>query len=236
MEQPIEPADVPPGSSTADPDECLVTKAKTGDPAAITELYRRHERRVFNLALRMTNNSWDAADLTQEVFIKVFANLAGFKGEARFTTWMHRVATNVVYDHLRRRRVDPVDDETLQRLVTTPAGRAQRGAGPTWTSAAADPGAGGGSAGTDPLPADLREALLALPEGFRAAIVLCDLLDFPYGEAAEILGVAEGTVKSRLFRARAALAATLRERGNFSTEASVRASAATPRLDDVQKD
>ena len=148
MEQPIEPADVPPGSSTADPDECLVAKAQTGDPAAITELYRRHERRVFNLALRMTNDSWDAADLTQEVFIKVFANLAGFKGDARFTTWMHRVATNVVYDHLRRRRVDPVDDETLQRLATTPVGQAHRGAGPTWTSAAADPGA----AATRPRP------------------------------------------------------------------------------------
>ena len=232
MEQPIEPADVAPRSA-ADPDAGLVAEARTGDSAAITELYRRHERRVFNLALRMTNNTWDAADLTQDVFIKVFANLAGFKGDARFTTWLHRVATNVVYDHLRRRRVDPLDDETLLHLASTSG--TGRGQGATWTSASTDLGSANAPTPADPLSSDLREALLALPEGFRAAVVLCDLLDFPYAEAAEILEIAEGTVKSRLFRARAALASALRERGNFSAEAPVTKDAVPPRVDDTQK-
>jgi RNA polymerase sigma-70 factor (ECF subfamily) len=234
VEQPIEPADLAPRSA-ADPDESLVAETRSGDAAAITELYRRHERRVFNLALRMTNNTWDAADLTQDVFIKVFANLASFKGDARFTTWLHRVATNVVYDHLRRRRADPLDDETLLHLASTPVGPARGGAGATWTSSSADLDSANVSTPADPLSSDLREALLALPEGFRAAVVLCDLLDFPYAEAAEILQIAEGTVKSRLFRARAALAAALREGGNFSAGAPVTQDAVPPRLDDTQK-
>jgi RNA polymerase sigma-70 factor (ECF subfamily) len=134
----------------------------------------------------MTADPWDAADVTQETFIKALTGLEHFRGNARFSTWIHRIAVNVVYDHLRRRRAEPLDDEALDRLA-----------------------AQGGSQGQDPvsdgLSDDVREALLSLDDGFRLAVVLCDLLGFSYAEAAVILDVQEGTVKSRLFRARAML-------------------------------
>jgi RNA polymerase sigma-70 factor, ECF subfamily len=234
VEQPSEPAD-PIQRNIADPDESLVAAARAGEAAAVTELYRRHERRVFNLALRMTNDPWDAADLTQDAFIKAFANLAGFKGDARFSTWLHRVATNVVYDHLRRRRADPIDDETLMHLASTQGGHTRTEAGTSWTSASAGRDSAADSTPGDPLSDDLREALLALPEGFRATIVLCDLLDFSYAESAQILQIAEGTVKSRLFRARAAVAAELRKRGNFSGRVPVTEDAASLRFSDTQE-
>lgn len=185
-----------------DADLHLVRQAKKGDPDALTELYRRHERRVYNLALRTLGDPWDAADMTQEAFIKAFRNLESFKGESLFSTWLHRIAVNACYDLLRRRRPEPMDGEILADM-SGPAGSADL--------------LGSGRNGIDPamdgLSDPLREALMNLNEGFRFAIVLCDLLGFPYGEAAEILEVQEGTIKSRIFRAREALAVALREAG-----------------------
>lgn len=150
----------------------------------------------------MLGNQWDAADVAQEAFIKAFRNLESFKGEARFSTWLYRIVVNAAYDSLRRHRAEPLDSEIIDE-VTGPAG--------TGTIL------GSGRAGIDPavdgLSDPLREALLSLNEGFRFAIVLCDLLGFPYSEAAGILGVQEGTIKSRIFRAREALAAALTEAG-----------------------
>ena len=185
-----------------DPDTFLVRRAVNGDAEAVTELYRRHERRAYNLALRTLGNQWDAADVTQEAFIKAFRNLGSFKGESLFSTWLHRIVVNAAYDHLRRQRPDPMDTDILDD-ISGPAGSGKI--------------VGSGHAGIDPaidgLSDPLRQALMDLNEGFRFAIVLCDLLGFPYAEAAEILGVQEGTIKSRIFRAREALAASLREAG-----------------------
>lgn len=185
-----------------DADINLVRLARAGDPDALTELYRRHERRAYNLALRTLGNPWDAADVTQEAFIKAFRNLDGFKGESLFSTWLHRIVVNAAYDHLRRNKPEPMDSDILTDL-TGPAGQAAV--------------VGSGRTGVDPaldgLSDPLRDALMSLNEGFRFAIVLCDLLGFPYGEAAEILGVQEGTIKSRIFRAREALAAALTDAG-----------------------
>jgi RNA polymerase sigma-70 factor (ECF subfamily) len=185
-----------------DPDARLVELAKEGDMFAITELYRRHEHRAYNLALRTLGNPWDAADVTQEAFIKAFRNLASFKGEALFSTWLHRIVVNASYDQLRRQRAEPMDNEILDEL-----------SGPSGSGAAV----GSSHAGIDPaidgLSEPLREALMSLNEGFRFAVVLCDLLGFPYSEAAEILEVQEGTIKSRIFRAREALAVALAEAG-----------------------
>jgi RNA polymerase sigma-70 factor (ECF subfamily) len=185
-----------------DEDAVLVGRARSGDSDAVTELYRRHERRVYNLALRTLGNPWDAADVAQEAFIKAFRNLASFKGEARFGTWLHRIAVNAAYDHLRRQRPEPMDAEILDDL-SSPAGPAAL--------------VGSGRDGIDPaidgLSDPLRAALMRLDDGFRFAVVLCDLLGFPYNEAAQILGVQEGTIKSRIFRAREALALDLVEAG-----------------------
>jgi RNA polymerase sigma-70 factor (ECF subfamily) len=185
-----------------DADLNLVRLAREGDPDALTELYRRHERRAYNLALRTLGNPWDAADVTQEAFIKAFRNLDSFKGEALFSTWLHRIVVNAAYDHLRRHKPEPMDSDILNDLAA-PSGSASV--------------VGSARAGIDPaldgLSDPLRDALMSLNEGFRFAIVLCDLLGFPYGEAAEILQVQEGTIKSRIFRAREALAAALADAG-----------------------
>lgn len=185
-----------------DLDIALVERARRGDESALTELYRRHERRAYNLALRTLGNPWDAADVTQEAFIKAFKNLDTFKGEARFATWLHRIVVNAAYDHLRRRRPEPMDGEILDDL-----------SGPGGPAAVVGSGREGIDPAVDGLSAPLRDALMSLNEGFRFAVVLCDLLGFPYNEAAEILGVQEGTIKSRIFRAREALVTALEKAG-----------------------
>jgi len=185
-----------------DADTYLIERARSGDTDALTELYRRHERRVYNLALRTLGNPWDAADVSQEAFIKAFRNLDSFKGEARFTTWLHRIVVNAAYDHLRRQRPEPMDGDILEDI-----------SGPGGAGAVVGSGRDGIDPAMDGLSDPLRDALMSLNEGFRFAVVLCDLLGFPYDEAAEILGVQEGTIKSRIFRAREALAAALTEAG-----------------------
>lgn len=199
------PDDMP----TKEQDAALVTRARAGDHDALSELYRVHSGRAYNLALRMLGNSWDAADVLQEAFIKAFGALDGFKGEARFGTWLHRIVVNTVYDHQRRRRADPTEDEVIDRLAAPggggrPAGSIQAGVQPHM----------------DGLSEPMRDALMSLGEGFRLAVVLCDLLGFDHIEAGEILGVQEGTIKSRIFRARALLAAYLREHGHPDAGAS----------------
>jgi RNA polymerase sigma-70 factor, ECF subfamily len=180
----------------------LVNRARAGDSVAVTELYRKHERRAYNLALRTVGDPWDAADVSQEAFIKAFRNLDSFKGEARFSTWLHRIVVNAAYDHLRRKQAEPMDSEIMDDL-----------SGPGGPAEVVGTGRGGIDPAVDGLSVPLRKALMSLNEGFRFAVVLCDLLGFPYGEAAEILGVQEGTIKSRIFRAREALAAALIEAG-----------------------
>lgn len=186
----------------ADLDAELVKRAQRGDRDVLTELYRRHERRAYNLALRTLGDPWDAADVTQEAFIKAFKNLDSFKGEARFSTWLHRIVVNAAYDHLRRQRPEPMDSEILDDL-----------SGPSGPASVVATGRDGIDPAVDGLSDPLKRALMSLNEGFRFAVVLCDLLGFPYNEAAEILGVQEGTIKSRIFRAREALAAALTEAG-----------------------
>lgn len=189
-------------SQVRDPDAHLVQRARQGDTDALSDLYRRHERRAYNLALRTIGNPWDAADVTQEAFIKAFRNLESFKGDALFSTWLHRIVVNAAYDLLRRRRAEPMDGEIMEDL-----------AGPSGPAVTLASGREGIDPAVDGLSDPLRNALLSLNEGFRFAVVLCDLLGFPYNEAAEILGVQEGTIKSRIFRAREALAAALLEAG-----------------------
>jgi RNA polymerase sigma-70 factor, ECF subfamily len=185
-----------------DADTYLIERARSGDSEALTELYKRHERRVYNLALRTLGNPWDAADVAQEAFIKAFRNLDSFKGDARFSTWLHRIVVNAAYDHLRRQRPEPMDGDIIEEVT-----------GPSGSGAVVGSGRDGIDPAIDGLSDPLRDALMSLNEGFRFAVVLCDLLGFPYDEAAEILGVQEGTIKSRIFRAREALATALREAG-----------------------
>lgn len=192
-------------SSDQDTDYALVARARAGHEDALEELFRRYEQKAYNLALRMLGDPWDAADVTQEAFIKAFNALDQFRGEAQFGTWLYRIVVNATRDHLRRRQTEPLEHDELDRLagLNVPdapghlVGARQNRVDPV----------------ADGLSPPIIEALKALDERFRLAVVLCDLLGFDYAEAARILEVQEGTIKSRIFRARAQLAARLRELG-----------------------
>jgi len=167
------------------PDRELAARAVAGDDGAFAELVRRHERRVYNLALRMLGRSEDARDAAQDAFVSCYRNLSKFRGDAAFSTWLHRIAVNACYDVLRRRR----DVLGLDEAPEPP------------------PAADHGDAVTTSV--DVRRALLAIPDEFRTVLVLHDIQDLGYDEIARILEVPVGTVKSRLHRARVALGRAL---------------------------
>jgi RNA polymerase sigma-70 factor (ECF subfamily) len=174
---------------SSESDAVLVAEARRGDRGALDALLRRHHDRVYALCRRMTGNDTDALDATQEALLAVCRGLDRFDGRSAFTTWMYRVATNACLDELRRksRRPTPVDDPAVfDRPSVSPAlgdGVADRHA--------------------------IDSALAGLPPEFRAAVVLRDLCDLDYAEIASVLDIPAGTVRSRIARGRAALAAAL---------------------------
>lgn len=170
-------------------DEDLVRRCLEGDRSAFGVLFERHQRRVYNLALRMTGRDDDARDATQEAFLTALRKLPSFRGEAAFTTWLHRVAVNACYDLLRRRSRTPLLDLVPEHQPEPPpvADHADR----------------------VELAMDVQHALLDVPEDYRAAMILHDVQDLPYEQVAEVLGVPVGTVRSRLHRGRVALARAL---------------------------
>lgn len=164
-----------------------------GDAGAFTELVTRHERRVYSLCLRVLGDRDDAADAAQDALLMVVRKLEQFRGDAAFTTWLHRVTMNVCYDHLRKAQRQPV----LHRVVDEDRPEAE--AGPPIPDHA-DAVAG---------EHDVAAALAQVPEDFRIAVILADVNDLAYDEIAKVLDVPVGTVKSRVFRGRLALARAL---------------------------
>jgi RNA polymerase sigma-70 factor (ECF subfamily) len=175
------------------PDAELVRRFLAGDARAFATLVERHERRVFSLCLRMLGNAEDAADATQDTLLSVVRKLDGFRGEAAFTTWLHRIAVNVCFDHLRRMQRQPA----LHRMLDDELPALELG----------DPVADHADAVVDERV--IAAALAEVPEDFRVAIVLADVQDLPYDEIAAVLGLPVGTVKSRVHRGRLALARAL---------------------------
>ena len=181
-------------------DEELLAAHLRGDRRAFGELVTRHERRIYGLCLRILGSREDAEDATQEAFIAALRRAGSFRHEAAFSTWLFRIAINAATDQARRRgRARTVPLETDEFAGAAPSG--------------------GDPSGVVPSALALQAALRRVPEDFRAALVLCDLYGFPYAQAAEILEVPVGTVKSRVFRGRLALGEQLavtggvRERG-----------------------
>jgi RNA polymerase sigma-70 factor (ECF subfamily) len=172
-------------------DEDLVERSRAGDREAFTELVRRHEGRIYGLCLRILGDADDARDAAQDTFLTAYRKLGQFRGDARFTTWLHRIGVNCCYDALRRARRQPmlhaVNDETVPEL------------GPPAEDHADD------VAGT----LDAAAALARLPEEYRVVLVLADIQDLPYDEISKVLDVPVGTVKSRVHRGRIALAKAL---------------------------
>lgn len=183
-------------------DASLVEAARSGDRQALEALLRRHQPRVYALCRRMTGNDADALDATQEALISITRGLPRFDGRSAFTTWLHRVATNACLDELRRRgrRPEPVEPDGVRPLTT---------ADRSIDEAVAD-------------RISIDSALGSLSPDHRAVIVLRDHLGMEYGEIARVLDLRVGTVKSRIARARAALASYL---GNPSADDGVQGSA-----------
>lgn len=174
-------------------DEELLAAHIQGDRTAFGELMTRHERRIYGLCLRILGNREDAEDATQEAFVAALRRAGGFRGEAAFSTWLYRIAVNAATDQARRRG----------RARTVPLETEEAGRG---AAAVGDPSGAVATALT------VRAALRVVPEDFRIALILCDLYGFGHAQAAEILGIPIGTVKSRVFRGRLVLGEQLAER------------------------
>src|SRR5512132_113909 len=173
-------------------DMALIERCRSGDLGAFEELYRAHAGKLFSVTCRIIGNATDAEDLLQEIFLSAHRKLDGFRGESALGTWLYRLATNHCLDYLRSRAArmnqvtDALDDEPSQ------ANSASRGlAEQTVTKM------------------DLERALARLPEGCRAAFVLHDVEGLEHREVAEALGIAEGTSKSQVHKARLRLRALL---------------------------
>ena len=172
-----------------DPDQALVARVGRGDPAAIQALVARKLPRMLALARRMLGDAGDAEDVAQEVFIRAWKQAAAWKpGGARFDTWMHRVALNLCYDRLRRRREDPMAEPPEQVDLS--------------------PGAEAGLQVRD-VGRQVEAALAALPERQREAIVLCHYQELSNIEAAVLMEVSVEALESLLSRARRSLRVAL---------------------------
>jgi RNA polymerase sigma-70 factor, ECF subfamily len=172
----------------------LAQKAAGGDIAAFEELYHRHFRRVYSLALRMTGSPEEAEDLTQETFTHLYRKIGSFRGESAFTTWLHRMTVNQVLMHFRRRKSRP---EYTTEEGETPAQIVQ------------------GTENQNKMPIVdriiLDNAITKLPPGYRNVFVLHDVEGYEHGEIAGMLGISEGTSKSQLHKARLKLRELIRQ-------------------------
>jgi RNA polymerase sigma-70 factor (ECF subfamily) len=166
-----------------------IERAKQGDAWAFQQLYDKHKRRVYSLCLRMTANTAEAEDLTQEAFLQLYRKIATFRGESAFSTWLHRLSVNVVLMHLRKKSLAVVSLEE-----TTQAGEEDT---PKKDFGAEDLALAGS---IDRL--QLQKAVDDLPPGYRTIFVLHDIEGYEHNEIAGIVGCSIGNSKSQLHKAR----------------------------------
>ena len=184
--------------SSLDLDSSLVDRCLTGDEGAWERLVKLHSRRVYGICYRFTNNDGEAQDLTQDVFMRIFKTLKSFRsGEGSFTVWLTRLTRNLLIDNYRRTKLERATDSIEDQLTVLE----QRS---------------GGSARADGLLAGreasemIQAALQRLSPELRETVILRDLEELEYREIADVLGVPEGTVKSRINRGRLELARVLK--------------------------
>ena len=187
---------VKPVSSNPMEDDALA-RAQAGDHKAFAQLYSLHKRRIYSLCLRMAGNSAEAEDLTQEAFLQLYRRIATFRGEAAFSTWLHRLAVNVVLMHLRKKGLTVVSlDEAMEPAPEERAGRSF-GARDLTLAGAIDRMA-------------LEHAVDRLPAGYRLIFVLHDIEGYEHNEIASMLDCSIGNSKSQLHKARLKLRDALR--------------------------
>jgi RNA polymerase sigma-70 factor (ECF subfamily) len=165
-----------------------IERAKQGDADAFQALYDLHKRRVYSLCLRMTANAAEAEDLTQEAFLQLFRKIGTFRGESAFSTWLHRMAVNVVLMRLRKKNLPivPLDDplETEEE-----SSKKEPGAPDLKLTGSVD-------------RMQIQRAVDALPPGYRTIFVLHDVEGYEHNEIAELVGCSIGNSKSQLHKAR----------------------------------
>ncbi len=180
----------------SDSEKTLLERAKSGDIAAFEQLIESYQKKIFNIALRMLGNYDDAGDLTQEVLIRIYKSIKSFKEQSSFSTWIYRITTNVCLDEIRKRKNRKVisldeeiklDDGDMKRQIESDEPSPEE------------------TAETEDLKKIVNEAIANLNEEHRIVIILRDIQGLSYEEIAEALNCPEGTVKSRINRARQAL-------------------------------
>ena len=184
MTSPAVAAEIPEATPYVGREPELIARVVAGDRLAARELYDAHAPRVFRLAFRLTGESELARELTQETFIRAFAQLGRFRGESALSTWLHRVTLSVVSNAMRKIKRFRARETDLDE-ATSMAAETRR----------ADPD----------LRDKLHRAIDELPEIYRVTLVMHDVEGYTHEEIANVLGVAEGTCKSRLSVARAQL-------------------------------
>lgn len=187
-------------------EKVLLQRAKKGEMAAFESLVTAYERRVFTLALRSTGSEHDAADITQEVFLRAYRSLDSFRGDSGFSTWLYRITSNLCVDYARKAAAGGKvvtlggDDDEQREDIPDPnqMGRPEE------------------ALENKELRQELDAALKLLSAEHRRIIILRDVAGMRYSDIASMLEIEEGTVKSRLARARAAMRKILVDRGNIS--------------------
>lgn len=183
----------------------IIEKVLGGDANAFEELVLKYEKTVYNLALRMVGDRDDASDMTQEAFIKAYGSLSSFRGDSKFSVWIYRITTNVCLDFLRSKSrkqqvsltVSDDDDEDAQLDIPDPSSDPEQQLMQKMSMQSVE------------------EGLKTLPDKQRQILVMRELGGMSYAEIGKALSLEEGTVKSRIFRARKRLCTFLLDSGNI---------------------
>src|SRR5688572_30467071 len=186
-------------------DETMAARAAAGDASAFGVLVSRYQQRVYRLACRLTSET-DAADVLQETFLQAFRHISSFRGDARFGTWLYRIATNASLMHRRSRARRPT--ESLEPFLPRFDASGRHAATPDELRVAARAEE---LLDRATLASKARDGLARLPDGYRDAFVLRDLEDMPTAEVAVILGIEPAAVRQRVHRARLMLRGFLQD-------------------------
>ena len=190
---------------TREQEAAVIQAVLAGDVNAYEALVKEYEKNVYNLALRMTGNSEDAADMAQEAFIKAYNSLTAFRGDSKFSVWLYRIVSNVCLDFLRSRSrkqtvslsTENDDGEEVELDIADETHSPEQLLDRSLTRDA------------------VRRGLAALPPDHREILLLREIQGLSYEEIADVLGLEAGTVKSRIFRARKKLCSFLIKDGNI---------------------
>lgn len=190
---------------TREQEAAVIQAVLDGDVNAYEALVKEYEKNVYNLALRMTGNSEDAADMAQEAFIKAYNSLTAFRGDSKFSVWLYRIVSNVCLDFLRSRSrkqtvslsTENDEGEEVELDIADETHSPEQLLDRSLTRDA------------------VRRGLAALPPDHREILLLREIQGLSYEEIADVLGLEAGTVKSRIFRARKKLCSFLIKDGNI---------------------